>query len=131
MHPEYEVYDFDATPREYEAIYVFDGTLLVKVILYQRDAAAKIKGGKPAYRWQAAAIAWTPGQGDDDYVRLCHLRRDEMAVRDVVPHEADEDTWLTAARLDAEKLIERAQVFASVIVASGAKEGGKRRGVRA
>ena len=122
MQPEFEVHNFDEnqTPRQYEAVYVAGERLLIKVLVYQHDRAAK--GQKPLYRWNAMALAWTPGQNDEDYTRLCHLNRHETAIRDVLTNEATEDTWLTAARIDAEKLIERASVFADVLLAS-AKDG--------
>lgn len=127
MQPEFEAHNFDTNekPRRYEAIYVIGDKMLVKVAIYQSDRAPR--GAKPAWRWQASAFAWTPGQADDDYTHLCHLQRHEMTVRDVNAAEADEDTWLTAARIDADLLMQRAKVFADVIAASAPGSKGKRR----
>jgi hypothetical protein len=127
--PEYEVHNFDenALPRSYEAVYLEEGMLL-KVLIGQRNRASGGNNRKPAYRWHALVVAWTPGQNDNDYTQLCHLNASEMTVRDVRGDgTASEEDWLTAARYDAEKLMGRARVFVRVL----AEAAGKKRKARA
>jgi hypothetical protein len=124
----YEVHNFDSNsePRNYEAVYEAGDAVIVKVVIYQR--VSKLAGSKkPATKWNGIAVAWMPGQGESDWTQLAHLEAGEMAVRDVITYEATEDTWLTAAQIDAQKLTERAQPFADVLVKAMAAQGGKRR----
>lgn len=116
MNAEYEVHNFDTnnSPRRYEAVYLIDKSLIVKVVVAQ---SRRSSAGKDVLRWNASAYAWMPGQSvEDNYINLVHLETHEIHVRDVVPHEASADTWLIAARADAVALMERAQVYASVLV---------------
>jgi hypothetical protein len=118
MQPEYESHNFaeNNEPRSYEAAYLLEDKVIVKALIYQSER--RVNGGKPLLRWRAMAVAWTPGQGKDDHMQLCHLEAHEMAVRAVLPHEATLDDWLLAARADAELLMERAQIFARVIASA-------------
>jgi hypothetical protein len=130
MNLEYEIHNFgdNISPRSYEAVDSAGegGDLIVKAIVKQRSTR-HTKGSKPLLRWMAATFAWVPGQQlDEDWLQLTHLAGSEMSVRDVVPHEATEDTWLTAAQFDAEKLISRSRVFANALGAK-AQQRGKRK----
>lgn len=121
--PEYEVHNFDENtlPRRYEAVYT-EGEFLLKLLIYQHNRVTSGNNRKPTYRWYAFAAAWTPGQGDNDYTQLCHLNASEMTVRDVRGDgTATEEDWLMAARLDADKLMDRARVFVRVMADAGKK----------
>jgi hypothetical protein len=126
MQPEYEVHNFaeNSLPRRYEAVYLVGDTLL-KTVLSQRDRSAR--GQKPTYRWMAAVYAWAPGQVEGDWMYLTALNAHETVLRDVKTHEATEDTWLEAARLDAETLMARAEVFTRVIAKATPGRKGKLR----
>ena len=115
MQPEYEVHNFDTnnSPRRYEAVHLIDKSLVVKVVVTQNR---RQNAGRDTLRWSASAYAWMPGQGNDNYIGLVHLETHEIHVRDVIPHEATEEIWLSAARADRDLLMERAQVFAGVLV---------------
>lgn len=126
MQPEYEVHNFaeNEMPRRYEAVYLSGDTLL-KAVVSQRDRATR--GQKPLYRWMVVAYAWAPGQTEGDWMYLTGLNAHEMVVRDVKTHEATEETWLTAARLDAETLMARAEVFTRVLAKATPGRKGKLR----
>lgn len=126
MTLEYEVHNFDTNtrPRRYEAVYQAGDALIVKAVVAQRA----VKGhGKPTFRWHAVAVAWTPGQAESDWTQLAHLEPGEITARDIVDHEATEETWLSAAQYDAQKLIDRSRPFADVLMKAAAAQGGKRR----
>lgn len=115
---QYETHNFDTNqvPRRYEAIYKAGENLVVKVYAVQDNVARG--NGKPMFKWRAAVLAWAPGQADTDWIALTHLRGSEIALREVAPHEATEEIWLEAARIDAARLTERAQVFTDVLAAA-------------
>jgi hypothetical protein len=123
---EYEVHNFDTNerPRNYEAVYTDGEALIIKAVVRQQEI--RTTNRKPAYRWRAYAFAWTPGQSDDDWTQLAHLGASDITIRDIVSHEATEDDWLSAAQYDAQKLIDRARPFATVL-SNAMKSGGKRR----